>query len=77
MKKLQKNGVGGVRGVGARPQFTTPRLIPVAFGATACAITPVVKSGRRDLMPGTYATGTSHPVQFSWHPDKTEMSDCS
>jgi hypothetical protein len=27
----------------------------------------VVKSGRGNPVPGTYATGTSHPVQFSWH----------
>jgi len=32
-----------------------------AFWAPVCAITPVVKSGRADLKPGTYATGTSHP----------------
>src|ERR1700687_5785802 len=44
-------------------QFTTPRPIPVAFGATACAVTPVLTSRRSELAPGIYATDRSH--QFS------------
>jgi hypothetical protein len=50
-----------VRSVGARYQFTTPGLISAALGATACAITPVLTSGRRELTPRLCATDVSHP----------------
>src|ERR1700738_704425 len=70
-----------VSSVGVGCEFTTPRLIPVAFGATACAITPVLTSRRSELAPGIYATDRSHPfscsyqspVQLQSDPRSTEM----
>jgi hypothetical protein len=35
---------------------------------------PIVKSGRGNPVPGTYATGTSHPVQFSWNLQFTRIT---
>src|ERR1700687_287386 len=55
-----------VSSIDASYEFTTPRPIPVAFGATACALSPLVTSRRRELTPPLCAANDSHPFSCSY-----------
>ena len=69
--RCQRLKVPGTRCL--RRDFTTGVIAEAGFRTAIGAWhlsairSPIVKSGRANPVPGTYATGTSYRVQFSWH----------